>query len=193
MSASDRLFIAFETPEDVKRKALELIAELQKADADVSWEKEDKLHCTLKFLGNVDHQRGWKVAEELLAMGKTVPPFSVRYSRPGYFGDSHAPSVIWLGINDVGEALGALVKKIGEAMDPLRFAREKRVFHPHVTLGRVKSPKNAEKLIATLETLTFSSEVYPIESMKLMKSDLKPAGSVYSVYQSIPLIGKNQV
>ena len=106
---------------------------------------------------------------------------------------SFSPSVIWLGINDVGEALGALVKKIGEAMDPLRFAREKRVFHPHVTLGRVKSPKNAEKLIATLETLTFSSEVYPIESMKLMKSDLKPAGSVYSVYQSIPLIGKNQV
>ena len=52
-----RLFIAFDTPAPVKSRAQEIIHTLRTANADVSWERDEKMHCTLKFLGDTDSER----------------------------------------------------------------------------------------------------------------------------------------
>ena len=55
--SSVRLFVAFDTPPEVKHQALEAIERLKTAGADVSWEQAEKMHCTLKFLGSTEEQR----------------------------------------------------------------------------------------------------------------------------------------
>ena len=55
--AALRLFIALETPAAVREALCRTIAELKNVDAEVRWESEEKLHGTLKFLGDTPEAR----------------------------------------------------------------------------------------------------------------------------------------
>lgn len=83
--------------------------------------------------------------------------------------------------------LQTLHGRIDEAMAALGFPREERMFHPHITLGRVKSRKNIGSLLTLMETITFESEPVTLRELKILRSELKPAGSVYTILKSIPL------
>jgi 2'-5' RNA ligase len=47
-----RLFIALETPPEIKPKIAAIRDQLRTSNADVKWEPGEKLHATMKFLGN---------------------------------------------------------------------------------------------------------------------------------------------
>ena len=71
------------------------------------------------------------------------------------------------------------------------FDREKRSFHPHVTLGRLRRGALSERLAGlavVLDRLDFEAE-YPVKSVELMQSELSPAGARYAVLASIGLSG----
>jgi 2'-5' RNA ligase len=53
------------------------------------------------------------------------------------FPDESKPRVVWVGVDDGGQTT-ALAQDIETWMDELGFAREKRTYHAHLTLGRVK-------------------------------------------------------
>lgn len=185
-----RLFIAFDTPAPVKTRALDLIATLRSANADVSWERGDKLHCTVKFLGETASERIPALRDALSAVGEQISPFPVVYRTVGCFPNTRAPRVLWIGIDDPSGTLHALYRSIEDALSPLAFERESRLFHPHLTLGRVRSPRNQGRLLETMETVTFASDPHTINSFSLMHSELRPSGSVYSEEKSYLLIGK---
>ena len=67
------------------------------------------------------------------------------------------------------------------------FPKEDRLFHPHITLGRVKETRNVVRLTEAIKTITFE----PIETfcseILLMKSELHPSGSIYTILKSFPL------
>jgi 2'-5' RNA ligase len=70
----------------------------------------------------------------------------------------------------------------------LGVAAETRPFHPHLTLGRNKSRYN---FTALFERLAEKSDLFlgacPVAAFQLMRSDLTPAGPIYSVLQEMPL------
>jgi 2'-5' RNA ligase len=105
----------------------------------------------------------------------------------GVFPNRKYPRVIWVGIED-SDFLKNLQKDIEHAMASLGYQKEEREFHPHLTLGRVRSQKGMAHIIHELDTLQskdFGS--VEINSIKLMRSDLKPTGSQYYCLQEIPL------
>ncbi|MBK7258045.1 MAG: hypothetical protein IPI01_09635 [Ignavibacteriae bacterium] len=52
-----RLFIAIDTPPPVLTPMIAARNELRTVHADVRWEPDDKLHCTLKFLGDTPSEK----------------------------------------------------------------------------------------------------------------------------------------
>ncbi len=139
-----RLFIGFETPTAVKGLVLDVIGRLRAASADVSWEREEKLHCTVKFLGSTPERRAGGVARALQGVALSAPPFRVRYRGLGCFPNRREPRILWAGIENEDGLLAQLHAGIEGAMEMLGYTKEDRAFRPHLTLGRVKSPRNSE-------------------------------------------------
>jgi RNA 2',3'-cyclic 3'-phosphodiesterase len=182
-----RLFIAIATPPDPRRRVAAIRDELRATGADVRWEPEGKLHCTVKFLGDTDDSR---IADVIAAVRQSVagiPPFVVRYTRLGCFPNRRDPRIIWAGMDNADGALARLQQQIEDACAAVGYEREDRAFHPHVTLGRVKGRRNLEQLLALMEKLTFDTGPATIADVELAKSDLQPSGSVYTTLNTVPL------
>ncbi len=186
-----RLFIAFDSPPEVKSKAGDIQNQLREAHADVSWEKQEKLHCTIKFLGDTPQELVTQIVDALTEIGQAHPPFFVRYGGTGCFPGRRDPRILWLGIENPDGQLNFLYQSIDSAMASLGFKPEKREFHPHLTLGRVRSGRNQANLLKILENVTFESTIIAINEILLIKSELKPTGSEYTKIKFVPLVGNS--
>ena len=182
-----RLFLAIDTPTDIKQRAGELRDRLRATGADARWEPNEKLHCTIKFLGETGPDLVDRIAGEVLQIAGDTPCLTVRYKGVGCFPSLRDPRVVWIGIEPADGTLLTLQRKVDEAMTLFGFAPEERPFHPHVTLARVKSRKNIRNLLTALETVTFESELAVLGELELIKSEMKPAGSIYTILKTIPL------
>lgn len=183
---SFRLFVALSSSDQL-RKALHMLQQtLRNENADVKWDDPGKFHNTLKFLGNVLAAKLPEVTETLVRVTAEASTFSLTYNTIGAFPDTIHPRVIWVGApaNDV---LTSLVRRIELACERLGFLRETRVYHPHITLGRVKGPTNLARLTARVKSLTFDPIETTCTEVLLVKSDLYPTGSVYTILNSFPL------
>jgi 2'-5' RNA ligase len=184
---SIRSFIAIDTAPEVKAAIIEVEEKLRSADAEVRWESIEKFHITLKFLGNVDETKLHSLENEL---EKVLSPFSelkMTYQGVGCFPNQHHPRVIWIGAENQDGTLSRIQETIEGVSESFGFQREERQFHPHITIGRVKGPKNLKALVTEIGNTTFAPHSSLVKEVLLMKSDLKPSGSVYTVVRRFPL------
>jgi RNA 2',3'-cyclic 3'-phosphodiesterase len=185
-----RLFIAIPTPPSVLPHLAAVRDTLRESRADVKWEPTEKLHCTIRFLGDTREDLVQPIAEALRRVGSSTQPFNVRYSGTGCFPSLRDPSIIWAGIENPDGRLTMLFESIEDAVSQFGFRRERRPFHPHVTLGRVKGPRRIRELLETLETVTLQSPPVMIHEIELVRSTLKPGGSEYALVAGFELKGK---
>ena len=68
--ASFRTFIAFDTPAAIRDEITALQRELAGVGADVKWESHDKLHVTVKFIGDLHEQTVPSVGESYVHTGE---------------------------------------------------------------------------------------------------------------------------
>ncbi len=180
-----RSFIALPTNDSIKQQIAKIQDELKQVSADVKWESHEKFHMTLKFLGNVEIQRLDQLALQLESYVSTVKSFDLVYQHVGGFPDLNSPRVIWIGTAE-NDSLNNLQKKIEEVCAQYDFLKEERAFHPHITLGRVKGKKNLNRLTEKIKSITLEPLHSPCIEVLLMRSELQPTGSVYSILKSIP-------
>jgi 2'-5' RNA ligase len=181
-----RSFLALPTSDSVKDRIAELQAQLKQLDAEVKWDSPEKFHITLKFLGNVEAQVLEKLISNLEPVVRQEPSFDLEYEAVGAFPNLSTPRVIWIGAA-LSESLVSLHRAIEDCCSALGFAREERAFHPHLTLGRVKGSRNIQRLTEKLKTLTLEPTRTRCAELLVMRSELRPSGSLYSVVKSIPL------
>jgi 2'-5' RNA ligase len=182
-----RTFIAIELPERIKKKIEELQAPLKKTNAFVSWVKPENIHVTLKFLGEVPEN---KINEVFSATDKALEgakKFTMSLKGMGAFPDFRRPRVIWIGAGSGEKELSYLANRIEEEMEKIGFPKEERKFSAHFTVGRVKSPKNIEKLMELVKASDFQTDDIEVSEMVVMKSQLHPAGAIYTPLKKIPL------
>lgn len=185
-----RCFVAVNLPSALKEKLGLIQEELRKTQADVSWVKAENIHLTLKFLGEIGEKRVEQVKEVLAKAVAIATPFEIQLEGLGVFPAMKAPRVIWVGAKETPPALVELQKAVDEGLAQIGFPKEGRKFSPHFTLGRVRSPRNIEALRQALtEVKTQGLETVKIESLELMRSQLSPKGSTYSVIQQFSLTG----
>ena len=182
-----RTFISFDTPQSIRNEIYALQSQLKNSHADVRWESQEKFHATIKFLGNVDEQQLSRVISTIEENVNRYHRFEIVYQGLGAFPAVRNPRVIWVGCENADGTLEKIKNELDDVLLPFGFEKENRKFHPHITLGRVKSSKGVTNLTPMLENLTFEPRTTTIGEILVMKSVLKSEGSVYSVLKSIQL------
>ncbi|MBU1767133.1 MAG: RNA 2',3'-cyclic phosphodiesterase [Candidatus Omnitrophica bacterium] len=98
------------------------------------------------------------------------------------------PKVIWMGIRKNEDKINKLQQAIEEIMEPLGLKKEIRAFSPHLTLGRVRSKKNIQKLTEKLKTLSLPHLIpFTVYETIFFQSILKPSGAEYTVLDKFSL------
>ncbi len=177
-----RLFIAISLNSQLQQELTEL-QEKFRALKGIRWVKPQNIHLTLNFLGEVDEQRIPLIKE---AMQRAVPgtsPFLISFGGLGVFPNLKAPRVIWLGLSPEKEVI-VLQQKLEKELAKIGFSVEKRKFHPHLTLGRVK--RGFIKKIGEEGDTSLSSKLR-VDKIGLIQSKLTPEGPIYSVVYGINL------
>jgi RNA 2',3'-cyclic 3'-phosphodiesterase len=136
-----RLFFAVQLADDVIARLSTYVDTLRSeaADSNVAWEPPEKLHYTLKFLGDVDvdelHMEALTHAAEV---AREVAPFELSPGALGAFPDHEGPRILWLGVDEGLASLCALAEKLEALLARQGYARETRPYRPHLTLARAK-------------------------------------------------------
>ena len=189
ISEEIRAFIAIDLPPAFLEAIDSLQGELRQSTKGIRWVKSGNIHLTLKFLGDVGGEMIDELGEALASACKGQPPIELSIGRPGGFPNIERPRVIWLGLEGELEKLGALKEEIEKACRPVGFPKEKRSFHPHLTLGRVKDQRKVSADMADLigRTKAAATGRFSVKAVHLYRSDLTRDGAVYTKLKSFPL------
>jgi 2'-5' RNA ligase len=183
-----RSFIAIELSPPIRHHIEKIQNELKKATTDVRWVRSEGIHLTLKFLGAIDEERIDEVGDSIEESLADATMFTVTVGSLGAFPNKKNPKVIWLGIEDESGTLQKVQQTIETGLTSLGFTAEKRTFSPHLTLGRLKSPKGKRTVSQRLENMgECECGTFDVKEIFLFKSDLKPSGAVYTKLKSFAL------
>jgi 2'-5' RNA ligase len=168
-----RLFIAALIPDEIRTQLANYIDSLKRNIDGVKWEKFEKLHVTLKFLGDIDESRVNEISNLLEKLVHNYSPFNTSILDFGGFPDLRHPRVLYVGLS-CNSRLSKLQNELEKSLSEIGFEKENRRFLPHITVGRVR------KRIHIKETLPITQSTFDITQIGLIKSELRPEGSVYT-------------
>lgn len=183
---SIRTFIAVEVGNDVKARAADLIKRLKKAEADVRWVAPQNMHITLKFLGDVPNVEVPDVCRHVAEAVAQFEPFEIEFQAAGAFPDNARPKTLWIGVapGEGFDRLQAMSDAIESRLhDEMGFARERRRFQPHLTIGRVNSAGAAQAALAEIveQNTSFDASIAEIDEVLIFASYLEKSGPTYNV------------
>lgn len=186
-----RSFLAIELPKLILRKIEEVQRDLRSTRADVRWVNPEKIHLTLKFFGNIEESRIDPIFKSIEEPVRNTSPFSIEVKGVGAFPQLRNPRVIWMGLVDGKEILTSFQKQIETQLEKMGFQPEDRPFHPHLTLGRMKSSRGKEELVGRMEKHREEEfGDFQVERVILFKSDLTPSGPIYTLLKELKLGGQ---
>lgn len=189
-----RTFIAIELSKETKDWIAHLQGQLKNSGADVKWVEPENIHLTLKFLGEIDNKQLSNIIKVLQDSNQNRNSFYIRLSSLGAFPKINFPRVIWIGI-DKGEAESKqIATDLEEELAKIGIPKEeKRPFSCHITLGRLRSVLNRDRLIKDLDNLANNftppapGTEFLVTKITLFKSTLTPRGPIYEILKEIPL------
>ncbi len=177
-----RVFCAVELPDAAREAAAAHAARLRRdfPDARASWARPASLHITLKFLGELEAARLVELTRAAGAAAEGFGPFPLSVEEAGTFPPRGAARVLWLGVRDESGKLARLKRRLEEECEAAGFAREPRAFKPHLTLARLRAPKDAHALSEAHRRSTFGPHAFTVSELVVMRSELGPGGSRYT-------------
>jgi len=186
-----RLFIAVFPPPQARALARQAGAGLRRAEpagARVSWVKEENLHYTMRFLGELGEDGARRIGEAALTAAAARRAFDAQLGAPGAFPNARRARVLWLGLSHGAEALVALAQALDRALAPRGFAAPDHPFSAHLTLGRVREPAaDWSAALARAQPPEGPEARFRVERLTVVESTLSPQGSIYNVRLEAPL------
>ena len=177
-----RTFIAVEISGEPREALLRYSQRLQTHDAKVRWVRPEQMHMTLKFLGEISEDQAAPISDALARIAEGAAPFEAEVRGLGGFPSLARPRVLWAGIEEGKQELVRLADQVEHEMRKLRFPKEKRGFTPHLTLGRVKSPKGLDPVCAKMQKdVGHCFGRFTVQEVVFFQSVLSPSGATYTV------------
>jgi 2'-5' RNA ligase len=186
-----RLFVAAEIGEALAAHAAELTRELQRRAADaapearITWVPADRLHLTIRFIGEVDEDRAI-VISNALAPPLDISSFDLTLAGAGAFPKGGAPRVLWAGVAAGRDELLLAEREITARLAALGIPAEARAYNPHLTLARVREAAGlrSPRLLDGLTDMSLGT--VRIDAITLFHSKLSPKGPTYTPLLRIP-------
>lgn len=185
-----RAFIAIELPDHVKAALGKLEQELKGHRLNARWVSVENIHLTLKFLGNISSDSVKDISQVIEEAAVVAMPFDLRVEGVGVFPNERRTQVIWAGVAGDMATLGELQKEIDSGLSRLGFAQESRPFSPHLTVARMREDATAAEREAAgklVSAMLFEASGFRVESVSLMRSQLRREGPIYTRLVAVPL------
>jgi 2'-5' RNA ligase len=171
-----RIFVAVFPPPEV-REALFRAAHDLSASKAFRLIGSEKLHLTLKFLGNVAEADSSRAKQALGQLRGRHEPFEVETSGFGAFPSARKARILWTGVGEGSGPLRAVVQSVDDLLASAGFEREGRPYVPHLTLGRARGRG------AKLDSASISPPAlrFTVSGVDLVESVPGESGVTYSV------------
>jgi 2'-5' RNA ligase len=186
-----RLFIAIELPREIRHAIKQHITRLRSECPDVraSWTREENLHLTLKFFGDVAVNRVDTLSDALTRAATHTTQFELVVEGCGVFPPRGKPSVLWIGITPATTpACLRFYQAVEDACANVGFKRDEREFHPHLTIARLRHPAGARDLAKLHQATEFAPVALKVTNSCLIRSELSSSGSRYTIVARYELI-----
>jgi 2'-5' RNA ligase len=177
---SIRSFIAIEiTSNNILSEIIRIQKSLSSSQADLKNVAPENIHITLKFMGSVPESQIEQIKK--IIEKQKIEPFNINLQGIGVFPKLNRPRTIWIGINKGATQITNIFKKLEKELTTVDIEPDKRRFHPHLTISRVRSGRNRDELINVIQELR-NVEVgdHEINYISLKKSVLTPRGPIYT-------------
>jgi 2'-5' RNA ligase len=182
-----RAFFAIELDERARAAAAEIADQLRACSGGdaVRWVREEALHVTLRFLGQLDRGRIARLAGCVREQTAALSPFRLQLGGARPFPSRRRPLAVVL---DAGpaEPLEALAAAVERGVVAAGFDPESRPFNAHLTLGRTRR----KRFSLVTGDVTARGESCPVNEAVLFKSELRPSGAHYTPIEHAPLGGE---
>ena len=179
-----RLFVAVDVPDAIKEAVeRDVVRPLRDEVPGARWSRPEGRHLTLKFLGEVADERITGVGEALAEAASRHTGFDAAFAELGGFPNLRRPRVLWIGIGEGADALGALASDVEERLRPLGFPGEDRPFRGHLTLARFPT----QRIVEAIPAVAVPGAAFRVDELILFRSQLHPKGARYTVLERFAL------
>ncbi len=178
-----RIFVAVDISDAARRGAAAYITALRNEfrEVRVGWDKPEKLHLTLKFLGDTDENQLSELKNIVEEISAGLTKFDLQILNTGIFPSVRNPRVLWIDVKDETGSLAKINNRLETECEKIGFNREKRAFVPHLTIGRVREPNRAKDLARRHLENDFAPVEFEVSELVIYESKLQKEGSIYSV------------
>jgi RNA 2',3'-cyclic 3'-phosphodiesterase len=149
-------------------------------------------HLTLHFFEELPAVRLPDVIDSMRETAGAIGPFSLEIRGVGAFPNARRARVVWAGVGAGSEEVRTVVDRLRSALGQRGFPAEERPFVPHLTLARVRTPRDAEWAGRFLSAPEYASREWvraPVSEIVLKESELLPTGARHTVRERVPLRG----
>lgn len=187
-----RTFVAITPSGEILDAVQEKVADLKRQldSREIRWERRDKWHITLRFLGDVPSSEVPALSSALETACAAHGVFSAKAVGVGAFPSLKRPRILWTGIEDQDGALASLQQAVAETSTPFMAKEDEKRFRPHLTIARIKTEHRrilaqVEPAIQPWRNAEFGS--WEVDNVELWRSTLETGGSQYELLARFPL------
>lgn len=170
-----RLFIALKIPLHIRKEIVNFTKEFLPGYDKYKWEQIDKVHLTLKFIGDIKEELVNEVIKKISFMNE-YKKFECGLDKFDFFYRNRKPSIFFLKLQ-MEERINELVIRLNKELEILNIPLEKKEFHAHLTLLRIKGNEEIDPLKKMTETVL--KDKFIADEIALYQSRLLAHGSTY--------------
>jgi len=177
--ALHRLFVALRPPAATRA----LLTGLMGGVPGARWQDDAQLHCTLRFIGEVDRHQAEDVAATLGGVRGELLRLSL--GPASTFDRKGRVDTLWIGVQP-REAIAMLHDRVDAALRRVGIAPDERAFVPHITIARfargdAPGPEVASRVRAP------AGHHFETRHFELFESHLGSEGAIYETVARYPL------
>jgi 2'-5' RNA ligase len=183
-----RLFVAVNLPSSVRDAIQTAIDEFPVQDPPWRWVGPENWHLTLKFLGEIRAAQIDSLDSMLYEAARRHRCFDMTLGAFGGFPNLRHPRVLFYEVERGVRELEHLAADVDAAVEKsLGLEPEKRRFHAHATVARVKEALSPDVIARFARVPPCPAGVIRVDSFELMQSRLQRTGAQYSVVKEFAL------
>lgn len=189
-----RLFIAAHLPRHVtsilEQRQSALRQHLGGVHKAIGWTSASQFHLTLVFLGDVESASIPAIIDTLQIASKVLIPQTLQLGKCGLFCRRGIPCVLWSDVQ-TSQEFQDWCGDLREKLRPQCPDMDDKEFHPHLTLGRVRSGRSIDR--CTLQDLFEQDELcadqqsWKCAQVSLVQSDHCSKGAMHSLLHTCNL------
>ncbi|WP_456395391.1 RNA 2',3'-cyclic phosphodiesterase [Desulfurobacterium sp.] len=165
----------------------EIRNEIDKMDILGKWVKEENLHFTYRFLGEIPYPSVLEISKNLEKALKNVKKIEAELKGLGVFPNNKTPRILWISVNAPG--IKAIKNAVDESLKPVGFKKENKEFIPHVTILRIKKFRHRIKFSNYLNRMKEHLFLKTtIQEVSLIESILTSDGPIYKKLETVKLL-----